>query len=100
MGYTINRERVRWRIVDDEAVLIDVETSHYYSLNRTGTLIWQLLTDRSPTIQEIVRDVAGHYSRDESSVHPEVHGFVDEMVAEGLVVARPSELGAAEGSTS
>lgn len=36
-------EAVTWRKTGEEAVILNLETSEYYSLNDTGTLIWELL---------------------------------------------------------
>lgn len=40
--YTLNA-RVLCRIIEDEAVLLDLDSGQYYGLNSVGTRIWQLL---------------------------------------------------------
>lgn len=40
--YSLN-DRVLCRIVEDEAVLLDLDSGQYYGLNNVGTRIWQLL---------------------------------------------------------
>ncbi|OGR75460.1 MAG: hypothetical protein A2X32_13150 [Elusimicrobia bacterium GWC2_64_44] len=39
---------VTWRKTGDEAVILNLETSEYYSLNETGTFIWELLAAGKP----------------------------------------------------
>lgn len=42
-------QAVTWRKTGDEAVILDLETSEYYSANETGTFIWELLSEgKSP----------------------------------------------------
>jgi coenzyme PQQ synthesis protein D (PqqD) len=38
--------------IDDGAVLLDLETTAYYSLNRTALKIWKLI-EGAPTLSEI-----------------------------------------------
>ncbi len=40
--YALN-DRVLCRIVEEEAVLLDLDSGQYYGLNNVGTRIWQLL---------------------------------------------------------
>jgi len=42
---------VIWAAVGKEAVLLDLSSGYYYTLNRTGSVIWELLTGE--------RDLAG-----------------------------------------
>ena len=37
-------EVVTWRKAGQEAVILNMETSEYYSANDTGTFIWELLS--------------------------------------------------------
>ena len=37
------RPDVIWSAVDGEAVLVDLTSGYYFSLNRVGTVIWELL---------------------------------------------------------
>jgi len=85
MTYHINQAIVRWRIVDDEAVLINIENTFYYSLNKTGTLIWQLLLERPRPFAEIVGAVATRFRRTETEVSADVRQFLEQMGAENLL---------------
>ena len=71
--------------VQGEAVLLDLDSRSYFSLNETGTLIWTLLgeghapdaiADALTEAFEIERDQAG----------PVVAAFVADLVAERLIV--------------
>lgn len=47
MAHRVNEDRVVWRVVDGEAVLLHADTSAYYGLNRVGTLLWEALVTQS-----------------------------------------------------
>lgn len=85
MLYIANQNAVRWRFIDDEAVLIHVESTFYYSLNKTGTLLWRLLMDRGRTFDELIAAVAAHFHRREDEVRTDVQLFLEQMVTEQLV---------------
>ena len=85
MRLTVNRDNALWRIVDGEAVLISAATSFYYSLNRTGTLAWNLLADGALTHDDIVRRGAAHYGVDPAAVRDDVGALLDHLRAEDLI---------------
>ena len=53
MRFCVNDDRVAWRVVDGEGVLLHAETSAYFGLNRTGTLIWQQLARQTMSAAEL-----------------------------------------------
>lgn len=87
--YAIARERVRWNIVDGQAVLIHTETLYYYSLNRSGTVIWSTLLEASKTEPELTDAVAKKFGQPQSAVAGDVAAFLAHMCQEGLLYAEP-----------
>ena len=59
-------QHVMVRVLDNEAVLLNLETEKYFGLDQTGTRMWQLLT-AAPSI-----DGAFHELLDEYDVAPEL----------------------------
>jgi hypothetical protein len=86
--YAANGDNARWRVVDGEAVIINLVNTHYYSLNRTGTFIWSLLVERAATMDELVSAVAARYGRPADEVAPDVRAVLDDLAREGLVSER------------
>ena len=60
MRYHIDTDKVVWRNLSGEAIILNLETGHYYSLNKTGTLIWSLLCENKDS-EEIIDRVVGKY---------------------------------------
>ncbi len=85
MRYTIDRENASWRVVDGEAVVIHLVTTHYYGLNATGTFLWNLLAERPHTAEELATALAGHYGEPVETVTADVEGILAGLVAEQLV---------------
>ena len=58
--YKINSEDISYRIIEDEAVILNLKTSDYYSLNKTGTFIWKLLENKA-NLEDIISKFADEF---------------------------------------
>jgi outer membrane protein assembly factor BamB len=82
--YQINKDAAEWRLVDGEAVIVNVENGHYYALNHTGTLVWTLL-DGGASPHEVAARVADEYDIAVERARVDVGRVIDELVGEGLI---------------
>lgn len=73
------------RIVDGEALLIDLQTGNYFSLNAVGTRIWESL-DGTRTVQDIIHIVSDEYNVDVQRAEADVLTLVNDLISEGLAV--------------
>src|SRR6185295_2598096 len=55
-----NEKQVAAKVMDGEAILINLGTGIYYSLDGTGGFIWSLVEKRV-AIQDIIGSVVDHY---------------------------------------
>jgi hypothetical protein len=88
MKYSVNKQNSTWRILDGEAVIINAETSYYYSLNRTGTFIWNLLLDDEKTLEEIVQEVSSRYEQTKEAIVDKIEELLQDLVREKLIEER------------
>ena len=88
MKYSVNRDSATWRILDGEAVIINNETSFYYSLNKTGTYIWNLLLEEELSLDDIVERVSNHYRQKEENVLEDIKSILDNLTVEKLFERR------------
>jgi Coenzyme PQQ synthesis protein D (PqqD) len=88
-----NEQQVAAKVMDGEAILINLSTGIYYSLGTTGGFIWSLVEKR-PAIQDIVRSVVEHYDVSEAVALRDVLRLGEELCAEGLAIT--STAGAAD----
>lgn len=71
--------------VQGEAVLLDLDSRSYFSLNETGTLIWTLLGEgRAP--EAIADALTEAFEIERGQAGPVVAAFVADLVAEKLIV--------------
>jgi hypothetical protein len=81
-----NEQQVAAKVMDGEAIVINLSTGIYYSLGTTGGFIWSLIEKR-PCIQDIVRCVTEHYEVGEIEAERDVLRLSTELCSEGLAVA-------------
>lgn len=72
------------RLDDTEAVLLHLDTNRYYTLNETGTRIWELLQQGRST-QAIVQSLQDDYALTDEEAMPVLVSFMNELRQEGLV---------------
>lgn len=85
MKYSVNSVVATWRILDGEAVIINNQTSYYYSLNRTGTFVWNLLVDNEMSVDEIVEKVGSEYELDGDEIRGDITAIPDNLYNEKLL---------------
>jgi hypothetical protein len=84
MKIVIDKDRITWRKLKDEFVLMHLDTGSYYSLNETGMIIWRGLVDERP-YDAIVADVVEVFEVDEKTVQDDFERLVNELAGQGLV---------------
>jgi hypothetical protein len=72
--------------VGDEAILINLNTGSYYSLNDTGTKFWELL-DGQRTIAACAQLIAAEYEVEAEVVEGDLLELAADFEQEGLIVA-------------
>lgn len=71
--------------LSDGAVLLNLQTKRYFSLNETGTRIWELVQQTSEE-DAIVETMLREYEVDEAMARTEVRRILDELIEAQLIV--------------
>lgn len=71
--------------IDDEVVMMSVESGEYYGLNAVASRIWELL--ESPcTFGRLVNQLLREFDIDEETCRRDVLVFLDRMLKKDLIV--------------
>ncbi|MGS0683809.1 PqqD family protein [Nakamurella sp. GG22] len=81
--YRIAAGRAAWRGVGDEGVVLDLDQSVYFGLNRTAGTLWPLLI-RGCTKADLVATVLAASPTSEASARADVAEFLATVDAAGL----------------
>jgi hypothetical protein len=90
--HSVHRQNARWRIVDGETVVINLTSTHYYSLNKTGTYVWNLLVEGGQSVDDLAGAVAARYGKPLDVVRGDVRALIDDLRREELIVATEADL--------
>ncbi len=83
--YEFNAPRMMHETIENETVVIDSETGVYFSITGSGYLIVNAL-DQGARVAELTAWLAAIFDLDASALHPQVEGFVAQLLTEALVV--------------
>ncbi|WP_374420901.1 PqqD family protein [Novosphingobium arvoryzae] len=73
--------------IDDEIVVMDLESGNFFSLKDTALDIWRLV-DGTRSSADIAAELANDYDVAESELADDVAAFLDEALTAGLLEAR------------
>jgi hypothetical protein len=76
-------------ILDGEAVIIDLETGTYYSLDPIASSIWDAIAAGGSTASAIVEGIGAAYGKSAPEVESALTPFFARLAAERLVVSVP-----------
>lgn len=82
--------KLPWRIIDDEAVIVDLQGNSVLQLNDVGRHIWERINGVS-CISGIVDSIIESYDVDRDAARNDALRFIDTLVEKGLIHALPSE---------
>jgi hypothetical protein len=79
----LRRDRVTWREVDGEIIVLDQAAATYFSVNESAVHLWRKLAEGA-TRAQLIDELVTHYEVDEPRAAADVDAF--------LVVCRESGL--------
>jgi Coenzyme PQQ synthesis protein D (PqqD) len=79
-------EEVASKVIDGEAIIINLANGVYYSMDKVGALVWDLL-QAGHTLEEVIVGVTGRYDVAREQAEANLRDLVQELVQENLVVS-------------
>ncbi|MHB2025042.1 MAG: PqqD family protein [Elusimicrobiota bacterium] len=77
-------ERAAWRRVEKEGVVLDLESSEYFSLNEIGVLVWENIGSGA-TIDKIAKTVEDEYDVTGDQARKDIDALVRELLKKKLI---------------
>ena len=79
---------VLFRLVGDEGVLLNLNTTMYLGLNPVGTRMWNALTSAS-SIQAAYDTLLAEYEVEPAQLRTDLEEFIQRLLGQKLIVASP-----------
>ena len=83
--FTLNETECASKVIDGEAVIINLSNGTYYSLEKVGAHVWELLGN-GWTIAGIRESVTAHYDVGTDRATDDIEQLIGELVAENLLL--------------
>lgn len=88
--FKVNEKLVTSKIIDGEAIIINLASGMYYSLDKTGALVWMLIGG-GYSLGESVDVLSARFSVPVERVREDMDRLVDDMVKQNLVLAATTD---------
>ena len=84
MRYRVNHPQVINEMIDSEAIIINLVSGSYYTLDSLGGEVWELL-EKSPSVEDIVTQLSFRYDASDDVIRSAVENLLEELSREQLV---------------
>ena len=81
----INEEEVAATVMDGEAIMINLSNGIYYSMDKVGGLIWEMIEGRH-SLGEMVTAITARYDVSLNQAQADIERLAAELVQENLVM--------------
>jgi len=78
-------DRVPYRIIEGEAILVNVKSGEVIHLNEVGAAIWSFL-EAEKKISQVVNHICENFEIDEKTTREDTLEFIQSLLDNGLVV--------------
>jgi len=97
MNFKINKD-IAHEIIDGEAVIVNLKSGNYYSLDKTGAALWNFVTNGFHVF-EIIEELAQRYEGSMAEIEASVSQLLVDMEKEGLITMDQETQGKKNGKT-
>lgn len=86
VSYRVNAPGVIGEVLDGEAIIVNLESGAYYSLDGAGAEVWRAV-ESGATLPELVELAVAAYAGPAAEIAAGIAALVEELAAENLLVA-------------
>lgn len=72
-------EKIPWRLIEGEAVLVNIEDGEVIHLNEVAAEIWSVI-DGTKSIQEIIEHVNHEFEAERATIEKDVFDFIGKLI--------------------
>jgi hypothetical protein len=83
MRVTVSADVVT-RHLDEELIMLDLDTENYFGLDEVGTRMWEVLSS-TPSVQAAFDQLLSEYDVDAERLHVDLEKLVTQLLEHGLV---------------
>lgn len=80
-----NHSEVAAKVMDGEAILINISNGMYHSMEKVGGAIWELIAE-GHALKDVIQVIADHYDASYAQVETDVMALANALMGEALVI--------------
>ncbi len=84
LRFKINKDKVTYRIINKEVVILHLQRGFYYSLNKTGSLVWELIK-KGEDLEHVHEILAKKFNQKKDVVKRDVCSLLKQLEKEALI---------------
>ncbi|HDP69821.1 MAG TPA: PqqD family protein [Actinobacteria bacterium] len=77
-------DKVPWRIIEGEAILVGVEQGEVIHLNDTAAEIWNAIDEKN-TVKDIVNHILDEFEVEKEEAEKDVLELLDKLLEKGVI---------------
>jgi len=77
-------DEVIYRVLGNEAVILNLATSRYFGLNSVGTRLWQLIAEHGSE-EKVIKAFQAEYEVEEMQLRQDMDDLIQQLMQKGLV---------------
>ncbi len=81
----VNSPQVINEIIDGEAIIVNMENGFYYSIDKVGASIWNLIEEGN-AIDQISNSIVSQYHGNANDIKNGVSKFISQLLDENLII--------------
>src|SRR5690242_2963279 len=82
----VRGEEIAAKVIDGEAIIINLANGIYYSMDKVGGLIWEMI-EGGKTLEDMVATILAQYDVSPEQLKSDIEQLVNELLQENLVTA-------------
>jgi hypothetical protein len=87
--YRINEPRAVGETLDGETIAINLETGRYYSMNVSGSVVWELMRSGF-SVRQMIDSAAERYDAERAAIEKAIPDFLAALKQSNLIVVSHS----------
>jgi DNA-directed RNA polymerase delta subunit len=69
-----------------EKIILNFNKGNYYSLDQVGAFIWELLTQKSLSLDEMLQEVQENFDVENTNYQEDILSLIQDLKNEGLIM--------------
>lgn len=78
-------ENIPWRLIDNEAIIVDIKEGESIYLNEVGAFIWGSI-DGKKTVKEIIKHICDNFDVDIETAKKDTLNFLKTLLEKKLIL--------------